>query len=555
MPRRRCPTSAGRVAPPQDGSAVSPLATLSATAAGDALLVRIALENPGAGPRTDVRVRAALPAGTRVTDTRQHEIGRGAVLLDGHGLTWSDITLGRGERAAPLTVLLQPAPGVDGADIFRHAALHPELTVGGQPVPVPTLRVNGLWGADGLRRTALPSLLTVFTHERPGTGTVSVRVAVRAGSRDEDDATRGGSHWLEHAHLLGTPTRPDNQAIFDVTGAVGGSTNATTSFEWTDYFNLVPAEHLALAVDVLADQLLNSTFPREAFDRERRVVAEEIRRAIDAPAAVAIRELFQTVFQASPLRRDVLGSVESVAEIPIATMLAYREQRYVTGNMAVAVAGNLRHDEAVDLVARAFAPLRAAPRTDRPHTPEPAQTDPRRRESGRGGAISEIRIGWPAPGDDDDHAAPALAVLQDILGGVGRRLAGEVVDRLGLASAAGAVYADFSDAGAFLLSVGTSPAGERRGIDAAFVQMRRVRDGAISDDDVTRAINARIARRALAEESNAAQTRRANQEVAGHLESFDEYLARLRPVRATDVIEVARAWLNPDTASLVVARA
>lgn len=235
---------------------------------------------------------------------------------------------------------------------------------GGHPPPV--LRLNGLWGAGGLRRTVLPTELTVFTRERPETPTVSLMMAVRAGTWDEDDVTSGGSHWLEHAFFLGTPTRPSNRAIFGAIQNVGGQINASTSFEWTNYFNTVPAEEFDLALDVLSDQLLNSTFRPEAFDRERQVVFEELKRRNDTPGTLAWDEFYRLVFQVSPLRRDPGGTIESVQTIPIETILAHKDKHYVAANMAVAAVGNVTHDEAVAKIERAFTALPAGPRRAAP---------------------------------------------------------------------------------------------------------------------------------------------------------------------------------------------
>jgi predicted Zn-dependent peptidase len=394
--------------------------------------------------------------------------------------------------------------------------------------------------------------LTVFTRERPDSATVSIRLAVRAGSRDEDDATCGGSHWLEHAYFLGTRTRPDNQAIFAPIEAVGGAANASTGWEATDYFKLVPAENFDLALDVLADQLLNSTFSPDAFNRERLVVHQEHQLRNDDPSVHSFDAFMNLVFQVSPLRRNP-GSVVCLDALPLPTILAYRDQRYVTGNVAVAAIGNLHHDEAVSKIEQALAGLRRGPQGARPRTPEPIETAPHREAIGDGSQSVDLRLGWPAPGDVDADS-PAMFIVQDILGTTGRRLTEEIRDRTALASSVDADYLDFNDAGALMLSATTQPdlAGQ---VEAALVaQVRRLRGGDLTDDEVETSKQAIAGRSALADELNDAQTERATIEVSGTLDSYDEYLARLRPVHAADVQRVAQKYLDPANYTLVVVR-
>ena len=527
-----------------------PLEAAAGALAGG-IMVHLNLENRTGADVSGLRLRAPLPPNTRVAQTW----GAGAT-VDGQSVTWSGATLPSGGYPLIAALRLTPAEGAVGATLFRQASIMPEVSwtgpTAGRATP-PPLKLNGLWGEAGFRRTVLASGLTILTRERPDSPSVFLKAAVRAGSRDEDEITRGGSHWLEHAHFLGTARRPQGTletAIADV----GGFANASTSSEWTDYFKLVPAENFDLALDVLADELLNSTFPREAFDRERLVVSEEIKRALNNTSGTATREFQRLVFAQSPLRRDVLGTAESVAQIPIATILAYREQRYVTGNMVVTAIGNLRHDEAVAKIARAFASLPVGPRAERAVVAEPPQTEPRRLELGQGSRLSEIRLGWPVPGDNHPDG-PAMEIIQDILGPIGRRLAEEISDRQGLANNPNAGYLQFSDAGSLILVASTVPEREAAVIEALLGQIRRLRAGDLTDAEVRAVVRAQLGQSALSNDSNQNQAYAANIEVSSTLESDEEYTARLRAVTAADVIRVARFWLNPDAYTLVIARA
>ncbi|MEA2640449.1 MAG: hypothetical protein QOF51_1843 [Chloroflexota bacterium] len=525
-------------ASPEDGAAGI---TLSTT-----------LLNRGATEIAGIELRTPIPADSVVTDVWSNTSEIGPATVERGAVVWSDLAITPGAELGPLFFRVTPAPHADGATIFRHAALQPTAsgteigTIAAQP-----LALVGLWGERNLRRTLLPTGLTLFTQERLDTPTVSLRIAVRAGSRDEDDVTRGGSHWLEHAHFLGTARRPTGTEIDAAIEAVGGLSNASTSWEHTDYWHLVPADQFDLALDVLADQMLHSTWPIAEFNRERDVVAEELKLRADTPSTRAFDEFIQAVFQVSPLSKHPSGTIESVSNIPIETILAYREARYVTGNAAIAVAGNVRHDEAVAKIEAAFATFPQGPWSDRPRVVEPVAQAPRRLIVGDGTRAATVRLGWPAPGDTAVDSAP-MYVLEDILGATGRRLVDQIRDERGLASSISADYYAFSDAGALSIGASTRPDQVNDLVAAIMGEIQRVRAGDVTADEIETSLRALAGRRALDEETNQAQTARADSAVAGTLESYDEYIARLRRVTPTDVQDAAQRYLDPQNYTLVV---
>src|SRR5262249_55734980 len=152
-----------------------------------------------------------IPSGARVTHSWRGRPGDGEGSVEGGAVVWSDISVAQAETLEALAYRITPVAGTDGARIFWDAVVQPSvawmLPSAGQAT-ARLLPLNGLWGEGGLRRTMLSTLLTVFTRERADSGTVTLMASVRAGSRDENDVTRGGSHWLEHAHFLGTTRRP-----------------------------------------------------------------------------------------------------------------------------------------------------------------------------------------------------------------------------------------------------------------------------------------------------------------------------------------------------------
>src|SRR5207253_7356447 len=122
------------------------------------------------------------------------------------------------------------------------------------------------------------------------------------------------------------------------------------------------------------------------------------------------------------------------------------------------------------------------------------------------------------------------------------------------ASSVGSTYIDFSDAGALMLNASTRVADVDEVIALLLAQIQRLRDGDVTDDDVRASLRANAGRRALDDETNQDQTQRADTEVAGVLDSYDEYQARLNTVTAADVRRVAQTYLGLDNYVVVIVR-
>ncbi|MEY5004907.1 MAG: hypothetical protein RLZZ594_937, partial [Actinomycetota bacterium] len=130
-------------------------------------------------------------------------------------------------------------------------------------------------GGSSIRRTILPSGVRVLTESMPGAQSVSVSFSVAVGSRDETDGHHGSTHFLEHLLFKGTKKRTalDIAVAFD---SVGGSSNASTGKENTNYYARVQDSALPVAVDVIADMLTSSLIDPTEFENERTVILEEL---------------------------------------------------------------------------------------------------------------------------------------------------------------------------------------------------------------------------------------------------------------------------------------
>jgi len=189
----------------------------------------------------------------------------------------------------------------------------------------------------------------------PHTRSASVSIYVGAGSRYETPPEAGLSHFVEHLCFKGTERRPTPREISEVIDGVGGILNASTDRELTVYYCKVALPHLELALDVLVDMLRRSLFAPDEVEKERKVILEELAMIADSPSQQVDVLIDEVLWPDQPLGWDVAGSEKSVQGITREMTLGYLHRQYVPNNAVISVAGNVSHEEVVDLVGRYLA--------------------------------------------------------------------------------------------------------------------------------------------------------------------------------------------------------
>src|SRR6201997_5016422 len=214
----------------------------------------------------------------------------------------------------------------------------------------------GMPNDSTVRRTVLPGGLRVVTEFLPAVRSVALGIWVGVGSRDEDQAHAGATHYLEHLLFKGTRKRTALEISAEM-DAVGGEMNAFTAKEYTCYYARVLDADLPLAIDVLSDMVTSSLIEPKDVDAERNVVLEEIAMNEDDPSD-SVHEAFTTqLFGDTPLGRPILGTVESINAITREQIFEHSRARYPPPHLVVSAAGNLDHDAVVALVRTAFGPV------------------------------------------------------------------------------------------------------------------------------------------------------------------------------------------------------
>src|SRR5579864_4119684 len=199
-----------------------------------------------------------------------------------------------------------------------------------------------------IKREVLPNGLIVLSEEMAHIRSIAIGIWMKTGSRDESPDLNGISHFTEHMVFKGTKTRTARDIARQV-DSIGGNMDAFTGKE-TICFNIkVLDEHLPIAVDVLSDMVLHPVFDVKEILRERGVILEEIKMDEDNPDYL-VHEIFtQNFFKDHPLGKPILGTKETVRRFDQDAVLAYYGGKFAPGNMIISAAGNVNHEEFVEL--------------------------------------------------------------------------------------------------------------------------------------------------------------------------------------------------------------
>jgi zinc protease len=235
--------------------------------------------------------------------------------------------------------------------------------------------------------------LTVIVAESHATDVVTLNAWVKAGSREETDEINGAAHFVEHLLFKGTPRRRVGEISREVE-SFGGQLNASTSFDFTQYYIVAASRFFDHILDIQADALMNSTFDPAEMDRERTVVLQEVALNDDSAVRSGFIQLYATAYRAHPYRRPVVGRREIVQRLTRDQLFGFYRAYYGPANVTLVIAGDVETAEVMAKVRLVLGSWRH-PVQSRPAAPvEPGLSEVRRVVVPRDVRVATILLGW-----------------------------------------------------------------------------------------------------------------------------------------------------------------
>jgi predicted Zn-dependent peptidase len=388
-----------------------------------------------------------------------------------------------------------------------------------------------------INKTVLPNGIRVLSESVPYVDSVSVGIWVDSGSRDENAASKGIHHFIEHMLFKGTEKRSARQ-IADEMEILGGHLNAFTDRETTGYYARVLSEHMATAIDILCDMVLHSKHDPVELARERNVVVEEIKRHEDTPEDMIHDVFAQALWPNHPLGNFIAGDRKTVSRFTQETVVEHVARDYRPGRIVVSAAGNLRHDDLVALISQYMGDMDGG-------TPErvlyPAESSGTVQMIAKRSEQVHLCLGTPGY-SQENHDKFVLAVLDGVIGGgMSSRLFQEVRENRGLVYNIGSYSGSFREAGMFSVYAGTSVENMDEVIGIIEKELENVKTEPVGAEELQRGQNQIRGALVLGQESMSNRmSRMATSEIYhGRIIPVQEVIDAIMKVTAEDMMRVA----------------
>src|SRR5436189_625461 len=214
--------------------------------------------------------------------------------------------------------------------------------------------------ATSVSRHVLPSGMTILVETLPYVRSVALGYYLRSGSAVESQEHGGASHFLEHLVFKGTATRSTSD-IAQIIDILGGDVDAFTGKEYTSFYAHVLDEQVATALDLLTDIVVAPRFTEDDLESERSVILEEIKMVEDTPDDLVHEIFVESFWPDHPLGRPILGTETTVNRLRREQIVAHYRETFHPANVIFCASGNVRPEQLIPMIERAFPPDPSTP--------------------------------------------------------------------------------------------------------------------------------------------------------------------------------------------------
>ncbi|MBI5077545.1 insulinase family protein [Candidatus Falkowbacteria bacterium] len=334
-----------------------------------------------------------------------------------------------------------------------------------------------------------PNKIRLLMIPSRDTKAVTVLFLFGVGSRYESKDVNGVSHFIEHLMFKGTKKRQTTLDISKEVDRVGAEFNAMTSKDYTGYFVKVDQSEQALAIDVLSDILLNSTFLPKEINRERGVIVEEINMYHDNPIMHIESLLEEAIYQGSSLAREVCGPRKVIKSISREKILDFKNKYYAADNLVIAIAGKIDKKTKSILEKKFINKIKPKENfSKRIFTALGSKQDaPRIKLHFRKTRQAQIALGFPAYGYNDPRAY-GLHLLSIVLGGnMSSRLFTAVREKSGLCYFIRCFPNFYEDCGDIIIQSGLDVSRIEEAMDIISRELKRIKTAGVTAKELRNA--------------------------------------------------------------------
>lgn len=390
--------------------------------------------------------------------------------------------------------------------------------------------------------------LKVLLYHNATMPVATVMITYNVGSRNEKDGVTGATHILEHMMFKGTDTYPldSNMDYSNQMERIGARSNATTSFDRTNYYATLGKKHVPLAIQLEADRMRNLQLNEKSLASEMIVVRNEYERRENSPYATLQKKIFSTAYEKHPYHHPIIGWKRDIESITVDKLQAFYDTYYWPNNAVLTIIGGFDKVATLEAIKEYFG---AIPRSPRPipalEVTEPEQNESRFVEVNRSGQVGAVLIANKAPqGMHSDW--PSLLLLCEILGAdkIGRLY--KALDDKGLASASYVFPRRLKDPGLIFFGATLTAETTHEQIQTIlFTEIDKLIENGVSDKELKRAKSVYLANLLYSKDGSFQIADLLNDAIAlGDWTDYLNFSKSIEETTAEDLNRVAQTYLK-----------
>lgn len=378
---------------------------------------------------------------------------------------------------------------------------------------------------------------------------------INTGSRDELDEEHGMAHFIEHNLFKGTKKRKAYH-ILSRLDDVGGELNAYTTKEETIIHASFLPEHLSRSTELIADILVNSSFPERELKKEKDVIRDEIHSYIDNPSELIFDDFENLIFADHPMGRTILGTEQSLEQISREMVLGFISRNYSPREMVLSVAGPFKWHRLLHLVQRYFdeLPFKAGFQTRTQPSGYMSKNEVIQKETLQTHAV----IGNRAYSLHHEHFT-TLFLLNNLLGGpaMNNRLTLNIREKFGFAYHIESFYSPFSDSGLFGIYLGTHKGTIERSISLVMKELKKLREKPLGIIQLHKAQKQLMGQIALSQENNLALAISLGRSLLNYdrIDTIEDVYSKINGVTSSSILDVSNDIFHANNLSSLIFKA
>jgi len=400
-----------------------------------------------------------------------------------------------------------------------------------------------------LKERTLANGMRVVTLRDTSSPTVSIHVWYDVGGKNDPPGRSGFAHMFEHMMFKATKHMPDEK-LDRLTEDVGGFNNASTWPDYTNYYEVVPSNHLETLLWAEADRMINLNVDERNFASEREVVKEEYRQSVLAPPYGKFFWLLDDItFQKHPYRRGVIGNLEELSAATRADAEKFYKTYYRPDNAVLIVVGDFEQKQLDGWIDKYFGRIpKPSGEIPRVSVVEPEWTTERRfNEFGPRVPFPATGIVYRAPKTDSPDIA-ALRIAASILsGGESSRMYQSMVRTQQIAQNAFLDLELNNEGGRMsLIGIGSEKGTSENLEKALLAELKKIQDSGVTAKELEKAKNQLISQAIRNKETNDGKAFAIERAVAylGDAKAVNNEVAKLQAVTAADVQRVMKNYFK-----------